>query len=63
MPSTAFICDLYCVGAHNIVMDLLLLYRVGAHNAFLSEFFVGGVMDLVYGSSFLPLHGLSCVFQ
>ena len=38
MRSTAFICDLYRVGAHNIVMDLLLLYRVCAHNAFLSEF-------------------------
>ena len=23
----------------------------------------GGVLDLVYGSSFLPLHGLYCVFQ
>ena len=49
-------------------MTLLLLYSVGAQNAFLSEFFFfggggGGVMDLVYGSSFLPLHGLSCVFQ
>ena len=41
-------------------MTLLLLYRVGAHNAFLSEL-GGGVMDLVYGSSFLSLHGLSCV--
>ena len=47
------------------MVDLLLLYRVGAHNAFLSECGGGGggVMDLVYGSSFLPLHGLSCVFQ
>ena len=43
--------------------DFITLYRVGAHNAFLSVFGGGGVMDLVYGSSFLPLHGLSCVFQ
>ena len=48
-----------------IVMTLLLLYRVGERNAFLSEFGGGGggVMDLVYSSSFLPLHGLFCVFQ
>ena len=33
--------------------DFITLCRVGAHNAFLSEF-GGGVMDLVYDSSFLP---------
>ena len=43
---------------------IALIQRSCTHNAFISDLWGGGgVMDLVYGSSFLPLHGLSCVFS
>ena len=43
---------------------IALIQRSCTHNAFISDLGGGGgVMDLVYGSSFLPLHGLSCVFS
>ena len=45
------------------MITLSFSYSVGAHDAFICENGEGGggVLNLVYGSSFLPLHGLYCV--